>query len=315
MRTACGIRYLVRLPLHPKTGPLSLRPIHLQQKGYQQHHPRGGNRDTENEETHATAVEGDGSRAMSRVIVAGDAHLGAHNANVEAFNDFLEDIYQDRSVIEEVILLGDLWDMVRRDPFGVAWETATTLERLKRLANAIPVQFIFGNHDLYLQELDDTRYELEFRTEYTLEQDGTRILFRHGNEFDGLHSNLLSKYLSGKGDRGDIDPTRGRKDPVVAGVRDAVDRFKSQLRTDGGSARARTYPRRERRAHEFLRTAAADKLVYGHTHSPYVHHDNLAANPGSWKSTTPVHNTYVEITEGQLALYQYRVDGEDERLE
>lgn len=252
---------------------------------------------------------------MSRVIVAGDVHLGAHNSNVDTFNQFLEDLYRDRDSVDEVVLLGDVWDMVRRDPFGVAWETATTLEHLKRLANALPVRSIFGNHDVYLQGLDTTRYELDFRPDYVLQQDGTRILFLHGNEFDRLQSNRLSKYLSGAGDRGDIDPTRGRKDPVLDGIRDAVASVKTQLRTDGGSPPAREYPRRERRAHEFLRTATADKLVYGHTHLPYVHHDNLVANPGSWKSTARVHNTYVEIADGQLALYQYRPDGEDERLE
>lgn len=251
---------------------------------------------------------------MSRVIVAGDVHLGAHNANVNAFNSFLEDIYDNRTEIDEVVLLGDLWDMVRRDPFGVAWETATTLEHLKRLADALPVQFILGNHDVHLQHLDNSRYELEFRTDYRLKQDGTRILLRHGHEFDGLHSNRLSQYLSGNGDRGDIDPTRGRKDPIVDGVRDAVASVKTRLRTDGGSTPARTYPRRERRAHEFLRTAPVDKLVYGHTHAPYVHADNLAANPGSWKSTAPVHNSYVEIIDGKLRLYRYRTEGQDERL-
>ena len=249
---------------------------------------------------------------MSRVVAVGDVHLGAHNANVAAFDAFLEDLHRDLETIDEVVLLGDLWDMVRRDPFGVAWETAGTLERLKRLARAIPVHFIFGNHDVYLEALDATRYELAFHTEYTIERDGTRILFRHGSEFDGLHSDRLSRYLSGAGDRGDIDPTRGRKDPVVDGIRDAVATVKTQLRTDGGTTPS--YPRRERRAHAFLRSAPADKLVHGHTHAPYVHHENIAANPGSWKSTAPVHNTYVEITGDRLSLYRYRPDGADERL-
>ena len=252
---------------------------------------------------------------MSRVIVAGDVHLGADNANVEAFNGFLENLYQDRASIDEVVLLGDLWDMVRRDPFGVAWETTETLEQLKRLGDKVPVRLILGNHDMYLQGLDSTRYELDFLEKYTLDQNGTRIHFRHGNEFDALQSNRLSKYLSGAGDRGDIDPTRGRKDPVVAGVRDVVCSIKTRLRADGGSSHARSYPRRERRAHGYLGTIAADKLVYGHTHAPYVHHENIAANPGSWKSTAPVHNTYVEITEGELALYRYLPEEEDELIE
>ena len=252
---------------------------------------------------------------MSRVIIAGDVHLGADNANVAAFDAFLKDLYRDRSSIEEVVLLGDLWDMVRRDPFGVAWETTTTLERLKRLASALPVRYILGNHDVCLKELDTSRYEADFRQHYTLEQKGVRIHFRHGHEFDGLHSDRLSKYLSGAGDRGDIDPTRGLKDPVVARARDAVGKFKRRIRTDGGSSPSPVYPRRERRAHGFIRNHVADKLVYGHTHAPYVHHDNLVANAGSWKSTTPVHNTYVEVSGGSLSLYRYRPAGRDEQLD
>lgn len=250
---------------------------------------------------------------MSRVVVAGDVHLGADNANVEAFNAFLGDLYRDRGSVDEVVLLGDIWDIVRRDPFGVAWETADTLEKLNRLAEVRPVRFVLGNHDTHLRNLDDERYELDFRESYILEQNGIRILFRHGDEFDRLHSSRLSEYLSGAGDRGDIDPTRGRKDPVVAGFRDLVCRFKTRLRSDGGEPCA--YPRRERRAHRHLGTVAADKLVYGHTHAPYVHHENTVANPGSWKSTAPTHNTYVEITEGELALYRYLPDGEDELVE
>lgn len=251
---------------------------------------------------------------MSRVIVAGDVHLGADNADVEAFNSFLDELYRDRATVDEVVLLGDLWDMIRRDPFGVAWETTRTVELLKRLANEVPVQYVLGNHDVYLEKLDSTRYELEFRESYTLEQDGTRIRFRHGHEFDNLQSNRLSRYLSGSGDRGEIDPTRGRKDPVVDGVRNAVGNIKTRLLADGGES-ARAYPRRERRAHGYLGRTDADKLVYGHTHSPYVHHDNIAANPGSWKLTAPRHNTYVEIDGGELALYRYLSDDQDERIE
>lgn len=253
--------------------------------------------------------------SMNGVIVAGDVHLGAHNANVAAFDAFLEDVYRHRGSIDELVLLGDLWDMVRRDPFGVAWETTETLGHLKRIATAIPVRYILGNHDIYLQQLDRSRYELDFRKAYTLEQAGTRIHFRHGHEFDGLHSNRLSNYLSGAGDRGDIDPTRGLKDPVVASVRGAVGKMRERLHSNGNSAQTRVYPRRERRAHNFLHTIAADKLVYGHTHAPYVHHNNIAANPGSWKATTPLHNTYLEISKGNLSLYEYQQSGENTCIE
>jgi UDP-2,3-diacylglucosamine pyrophosphatase LpxH len=251
---------------------------------------------------------------MSRVVAVGDVHLGAKNSDAEAFNAFLGEIYQSRGSVEETVLLGDLWDMVRRDPFGVAWETSETLGLLKRLADAVPVSLVLGNHDIYLDQLDGARYEIDFRGSYTLDQDGTRIRFTHGDDFDGLHSKRLSGYLSGAGDRGEIDPTRGRKDPFVAGFRDVVGGIKTRLRPDGGSSEDCEYPRRERRAHGYLDGTDADKLVYGHTHAPYVRKDNTGANAGSWKSTAPVHNTYVEVSDGELALYRYVSDGEDERM-
>jgi len=250
---------------------------------------------------------------MSKVVVAGDAHLGSENADAAAFEAFLADLRADAD-LEEVVFLGDLWDLVRRDPFGAALETAGPLDRLGRLAREVPVRYVLGNHDVHLRDLDWSRYAVDFREEYTIRQGGTAIRCRHGNEFDALQSDRLSRYLSGRGDRGDIDPTRGRKDPVVAYARETVGRLRSRLLPDGGRP-AERYPRRERRAHEWLAGAGADKLVYGHTHAPYVHHDNLAANPGSWKTTAPVHNTYLEVSDGHLALYRYRRDAPDDRLE
>lgn len=254
------------------------------------------------------------------VAVAGDVHLGAANANADAFDGFLDSLIYEREDVTEFVLLGDVWDMIRRDPFGVAWESAGTIDRLRTLAERIPVRLVLGNHDTYLGELDGSRYDVAFLDEYVLEQGETTVRFVHGNAFDRFQFDALSERLSGPGDRGDIDPTGGRKDPVVAAFRDAFKRGHQRFRTlplvgsvaSGGGAGS--YSRRERRAHAFLESIAEDKLVYGHTHSPYVHHGNLAANPGSWKATAPVHNTYLMLEEGTLELYRYRSSDADERL-
>jgi UDP-2,3-diacylglucosamine pyrophosphatase LpxH len=254
------------------------------------------------------------------VAVAGDVHLGAANANADAFNRFLDDLPAEHDDLTEVVLLGDVWDMIRRDPFGVAWESADTIGRLRALADDVPVRVLLGNHDTYLGGLDDSRYDVAFLDEYVLEQAGTTVRFVHGNAFDRFQFDVLSEHLSGPGDRGDIDPTKGLKDPVVAALRETAKRGHRRLRglpvvgTVASSVEAASYSRRQRRAHAFLESIEEDKLVYGHTHSPYVHHENAAANPGSWKATAPVHNTYLVLEDGVLELYQYRGSGEDERL-
>ena len=261
------------------------------------------------------AIDGTGD---GEVVVAGDVHLGADNANVAAFNSFLDDV-ADRDPAH-LVLLGDVWDLVRRDPFGAAWETSETITRLKALAAQLPVSVVFGNHDGHLRHLDAALYDVRFREALTLESGDSRIRFHHGEEFDRLHSDALSAYLSGPGDRGDIDPTRGRKDPIVAWGRGAIQRGKRRLRTvyatDGGEeGAARSFPRRERRAHAHLDGIPEDKLIFGHTHAPYVHPENVAANPGSWKTTAPVHDTYLVVDGGDISLFRHRTEGADERLE
>lgn len=251
----------------------------------------------------------------STVLAAGDVHLGSAHANDDAFNGFLDEVYDRRSDVAELVLLGDVWDLIRRDPFGCAWETAGTIQRLQRLAAALPVRLVVGNHDTYLRTLDASRYGIDVRDEYVLSQGDHTIRFCHGHAFDAFQFDALSRYLSGPGDRGDIDPTRGRKDPLVAAARTYARRGTNLLRSAlPFGADSVTYSRRERRAHAFLDTIPEDKLVYGHTHTPYVHHENVAANPGSWKATAPTHNTYLRIEDGDVQLFKYRPSAEDERV-
>lgn len=276
-----------------------------------------------------------------RIVVAGDVHLGAANADAAAFDAFLDDLLDGIIRADRLVLLGDVWDLVRRDPFGCAWETAETVARLKRLLAEMPVAFLLGNHDTYLRNLDSALYDASFHTELVLESGDTRIRFTHGNEFDRLQSDRLSAILSGPGDRGDVDPTRGRKDPVVAAGRELLQAGKRRLRnasaaaktaagtlggerfeTDGGiesgsdptSDGHEPHPRRERRAHAHLESIPEEKLVFGHTHRPYVRADNAVANPGSWKTTHPVHATYLVVDDGEFSLYRYADSGADELL-
>jgi UDP-2,3-diacylglucosamine pyrophosphatase LpxH len=254
------------------------------------------------------------------IVVAGDVHLGSDAADTAAFESFLRAQYRNRAAVDGLVLLGDVWDLVRRDPFGVAWETSETITLLKRLASDLPTHLVFGNHDTYLRHLDEALYEVAFHDELVLQSGDSDVRFCHGEAFDRLQSDTLSTRLSGPGDRGDIDPTGGRKDPVVSRGREAVQRGKRRLRRVHAALRpgatvGESYPRRERRAHAYLDAVPEDKLVYGHTHRPYVRPDNAVANPGTWKTTAPEANTYLVVADGTMALYRHVPSGEDERVD
>lgn len=47
------------------------------------------------------------------------------------------------------------------------------------------------------------------------------------------------------------------------------------------------------------------RLVFGHTHKPFVSSDCLLANSGSWVGTEDIHNTYLEIDGNDIRLMQY----------
>lgn len=54
-----------------------------------------------------------------------------------------------------------------------------------------------------------------------------------------------------------------------------------------------------------------DKLVYGHTHKPFINNEKTVANTGSWVVEGPAdrpRNTYVLIENGQMELRRFGID-------
>lgn len=54
-----------------------------------------------------------------------------------------------------------------------------------------------------------------------------------------------------------------------------------------------------------------DKLVYGHTHKPFINEENTVANTGSWVDEGPAdrpRNTYVTIDGGRMKLREFGRD-------
>lgn len=240
---------------------------------------------------------------QGQIVVASDVHIGSQNADVDAFNMFLDDCYEACHAGDHLVLLGDIFDFVRQDPDTYRQAYRDTITLLEDLGDTIPVYYVSGNHDRHpdLLELDNISC---YTDDIVLDSGEDRIRFRHGDAFDRFQLDALEQPLTLIGRTvGDIDPTRGRKDPFVRKAKELSQYMSGE-----------TYPARERRAHRYLDTIPEEKLVYGHTHDAYVHPDNVAANPGSWKVTKDVHNTYLTIEDGHITLHQYHADGEDEPI-
>jgi predicted phosphodiesterase len=64
-------------------------------------------------------------------------------------------------------------------------------------------------------------------------------------------------------------------------------------------------------AHLALGMQPGEKLVYGHTHKPFINEEKTVANTGSWVDEGPAdrpRNTYVVIEGGRMELKQFGKD-------
>ena len=84
-----------------------------------------------------------------KLIVLSDVHLGYEHSDKASFNRFLDSIQQDAKGTTDLILLGDIVDMWRRDSSGVFLENWDTLKRIMILQNKMRVHYVAGNHDFH----------------------------------------------------------------------------------------------------------------------------------------------------------------------
>lgn len=65
-----------------------------------------------------------------KCVVVSDVHLGTEDSNREKFADFIDNLGDD---VEHLVLLGDIFDLWRRDPIGVLLENVDIVQKLLEL--------------------------------------------------------------------------------------------------------------------------------------------------------------------------------------
>ena len=102
-----------------------------------------------------------------------------------AFNRFLDDLQGDSSVTD-LVLLGDVVDMWRRDASGVFLENKDTFDKVMNLQKKMRVHYIAGNHDYHVLKLQGHAYPLQFLRDLSLSEGNVNYVFKHGYEFDEM---------------------------------------------------------------------------------------------------------------------------------
>ena len=255
------------------------------------------------------------------IIVASDVHLGYDKCNYEAFASFLNKC--NSSSIDHLVLLGDLLDFWRRNNAEIVMD-----ERYAEIFNLLGnltiknIHYIVGNHDYHMLRLNE-RYEKEYgtttvfpftiRPSLRLSDNGNTFYFIHGYELEVLlnlkpldiesYENLSDHMCSG----GDV------VGGLAGGIWDIIQRLNLKRKftdLDKAPHERETIDNIEKFAESkgvymLLGMKPDEKLVFGHTHKPFINDDRTIANTGSWvKEATngQPQNTYVKISSGQMEL-------------
>jgi UDP-2,3-diacylglucosamine pyrophosphatase LpxH len=245
----------------------------------------------------------------SKVIVVSDMHLGYANSDASAFLGFL-DILLKRNDVGTLIVLGDYVDMWRRDVSGLFLEFWTSVQKLIELSSSVSVHIVAGNHDYHLLKLQGNDYPFLFLENYSVSFGGTNYIFKHGWEFDYAQQPPVMELLchnlsdSAGADRSAIyNALTGFKNELgdLFHYHNGMDGYVNHLMQRPEDRLAPYIGDVEKRA--FSSLAQGEKLVFGHTHRPFVSSDGRVANSGSWVTDAAVHNTYVELDGESMRLF------------
>lgn len=244
-------------------------------------------------------------------IIASDVHAGYHGSNLPAFLGFLDHLPPS---LDHLILLGDIWEMWRRDIVGVLASNMPLVDRLRNLNATITL--VAGNHDWHLVNIGDPRsLPPWFRAveEVTLDLGNRQARLLHGHQFDPSNNRpRVNEWLCHTtNDNGgllsdlyeDVPAARALADGTSARL--GIGPLNRAQIIRGAYVHGTAAPGLEHRPDRvnLIRARARasrqehEVLIHGHTHVP--HQEPGYFDTGSWVRDQ---NTYVEVLDNHVTL-------------
>lgn len=261
------------------------------------------------------------------IVAVSDMHLGYCYCNEPSFREFFDEIVCNKEV-EHLVLVGDTFEMWRRDPLKLLISNIDMMNQLKVMHNEKrEVHFLVGNHDYHLIELNNEIREcfgFNVSEDVTLSSGGHKYYFIHGHQFE--HPDDLERYhafcdiicMTDDETGSCVDSLWELYKTVSPLVQRIRDQFTQDLKkmlsppeerlTEGDIDRIKEGAT-QKLQEEFGEPCNGEYLVYGHTHEPMVDEDRNVANAGSWIDEPNLPDrrkyTYITIEEGRLELREY----------
>ncbi len=241
------------------------------------------------------------------------------NVDKPAFNRFLDQMAKDNDVTD-LILLGDVVDMWRRDASGIFLENIDVMDRIALLQKKMNVHYVAGNHDYHVLKLQNHNYPFKFIRDVTLQQNGVSCVFKHGYEFDEMQrehfmESLCHAMSDDKGSRDNniwaaLGRDKGDLGHIFSSIfrRGELTRQAELLMMDPEQRLALSLSGVEKKARASVQPGQI--LVFGHTHRPFVNKEENLANSGSWITSSPIHNTYSQGRKRKAPVVCFRGRGD-----
>jgi len=213
------------------------------------------------------------------------------------------------------VLLGDIFDFWRRNNVEVALENESIFSILESLEATI--HYIIGNHDYTLVDLKAVDKPFDVSKELKLENGGKIFSFIHGYQLEVLANlepltireyedlcvslclrtgDFFGDVLSIMWDMLHLSFKKGdRRKNAISSISEVPESRKNMDRVRQLST--------SRVKDLFLGLGKEETLVFGHIHRPFIH--ERTANTGCWVSDAEKQNTYIEIENGEMKLFNY----------
>lgn len=269
------------------------------------------------------------------IIVVSDVHLAekADDPKVEEddkkFADFLDYIasgpLKDGG---ELVLLGDIFDLWRRDFVNALMESEPIVSRLIDLGKKVGIHYVVGNHDYHMLQMStlfSDKFPFRVSKDFRLQDGGKGFYFLHGYQLEVLanpYYKSMSAYetfaeglcLAGDDTGNAADKlweTIGASKSALDGLKRLPTNIKEALDSMmnppdnrlSGSHKSHSLVDQvaiSKARSIYLGMSREETLIFGHTHDPFKEDENRVVNTGSWKKHPCREYSYLEISGGQV---------------
>lgn len=266
------------------------------------------------------------------IVVVSDVHLAERKDDPQVKEDDAEFLkfldYISGNQLKnggELVLLGDIIDLWRRDFVKAMIESESAIKKLMEMKSKANIHYLAGNHDFHMLNLGSIykdRFPFTVSKELRLLDGEKKFFFIHGYQLEVLanpYYKSMSAYeafseglcLAGDETGNAADKlwetflaSKSALDGLKrlpSDIKGAIDSMFNSPEVRMKSVRSEVDKIAMSSARSlYLGTGMDETLVFGHTHEPFEKVESGAINTGSWKKSPCTHYAYIEINAGEV---------------